>query len=84
MKKIIGIIAGITLAIGVVYGISLPELTPEERLNKIGDYELSHYIQSEKVFLLATPRGIEYVKGEENLQYSLDTYRAKGIYGKEL
>lgn len=84
MKKVIGIITGIILVAGAIYGISLPELTPEERLNKIGNYELSHYINSEKVFLLATPRGVEYVLGEENLQYSLDTYRKNGTYGKEL
>lgn len=31
----------------IAYTISLPEPTIEERLNKIGDYELSHYIKSD-------------------------------------
>lgn len=49
----------------------------------IGYYELHHDLHDgTPVFLVGTPRGLEYCVGRENLQYSLDTYRENGVYGK--
>lgn len=49
----------------------------------IGYYELHHDLPNgTPVFLVGTPRGLEYCVGRENLQYSLDVYRENGIYGK--
>lgn len=49
----------------------------------IGYYELHHDLHDgTPVFLVGTPRGLEYWVGRENLQWSLDTYRENGVYGK--
>lgn len=50
----------------------------------VGYYNLHHDLpDGTPVFLLTTPRGPEYVRGRENLQYSLDVYREEGLYGKD-
>lgn len=49
----------------------------------VGYYQLHHKLHNgEPVFLLGTPRGLEYCVGTENLQNSLDIYRENGVYGK--
>ena len=49
----------------------------------VGYYNLHHDLpDGTPVFLITTPRGPEYCVGRENLQWSLDTYRENGVYGK--
>lgn len=51
----------------------------------VGYYNYHHKLyDGTKVFLITTPRGQEYVVGTENLQRSLDAYRASGEYGRKL
>ncbi len=51
----------------------------------IGCYVLDHKLyDGTKVFRLTTPRGVEWCVGTENLQRSLDAYRASGEYGRKI
>lgn len=51
----------------------------------VGCYVMDHVLyDGTKVFRLTTPRGVEWCVGTENLQRSLDAYRASGEYGKKL
>ena len=51
----------------------------------VGCYVLDHKLyDGTKVFRLTTPRGVEWCVGTENLQRSLDAYRASGEYGRKL
>lgn len=52
--------------------------------NIVGCYVYIHKLyDGTKVYELTTPRGVELVRSEENLQLSLDTYREQGVYGKD-
>lgn len=51
----------------------------------VGCYVMDHKLHDgTKVFRLTTPRGVEWCVGTENLQRSLDAYRASGEYGRKL
>lgn len=71
----------------VAIATSNPDGTPEgyKRIydpELVGCYVLIYkYGDGTPVFNLTTPRGVEKVVGTDNLQHSLDTYRANGIYG---
>lgn len=52
--------------------------------NRIGAYTLEYKLgDGTPIYKLITPRGAEFVRGSENLQWSLDTYRENGTYGKD-
>lgn len=83
------IVKGLAIVlIGVLFTACSGDGAPEgyERIyNKklIGYYELHHDLHDgTPVFLVGTPRGLEYCVGRENLQWSLDIYRESGVYGK--
>ena len=86
MKKIIKLV--ITCVLGAILVGCGNDGAPEgyRRIYKkelVGYYQLHHKLHNgEPVFLLGTPRGLEYVVGTENLQHSLDVYRENGVYGK--
>lgn len=50
--------------------------------NLVGWYQLRYNLENgTPVFEITTPRGVERVVGEDNLQSSLDSYRDDKIYG---
>lgn len=52
--------------------------------NQVGSYELKYKLgDGTPIYSLVTPRGVELVRGSENLQHSLNVYRENGTYGQD-
>lgn len=52
--------------------------------DRVGAYTLEYKLANgTPIYKLVTPRGVELVRGSENLQHSLDVYRENGTYGKD-
>lgn len=52
--------------------------------DRVGDYYFSHTTYHEEVYRICTPRGWEYVVGEDNLYHSLQVYEENGVLGTPL
>lgn len=81
-----GLFVGIVLAAipaSIYFGVFYKA---PERITTCGEFEYHHKLEDgTPVFKLGTQRGtIELVRGRENLQNSLNTYRENGSYGKSL
>ena len=86
-----GIAIGVTLVLGggaMVY--TRPTTTVNEYREELQNAKIGEFIgyamdvDGTRLYLLMTPRGVEPVRGTSNLEWSIEVYKEKGIYGKTI